>query len=70
MTVVATSRAIPNRNKVILIPTVDGSGDQPQIWAREIGRGRHLYNATGLGQHQPMSRQGSLGPRLYWQNLR
>jgi hypothetical protein len=69
VTIIATSRAVPDRYNVF-VPTADRSGDQPYIWAREIGEGRLLYNAIGFGQNQLMTQQDSIVPRLYWQNLR
>lgn len=69
VTVVATSRVIPGIPN-ILIPAEDGSGDQVYIWAREIGKGRLLYNAIGFGSFKLMEQQDSIVPRLYWENLR
>jgi type 1 glutamine amidotransferase len=69
VTVVATARPVSGVNNVI-VPVADGSNDLTYIWAREVGKGRMLYNAVGHGQNQLMAQQDSVVPKLYWENLR
>jgi hypothetical protein len=70
VTVVATARGIPGVPGVVM-DVGDGSGDNVFIWAREVERGRLIYNATGFGQIQDiMEQQDSIVPRFYWENLR
>jgi len=69
VTVVATARGIPGSN-VARFDMEDRSGDNVYIWAREVGRGRFLYNAIGFGQYEIMEQQDSIVPRMYWENLR
>jgi hypothetical protein len=69
VTVVATSRGIPGIPNVVH-PPGDSSGDNAYIWAREVGRGRLLYNAIGFGQKKIMEQKDGIVPRLYWENLR
>lgn len=69
VTVVATARGIPGIPNVV-DPVRDGSGDNVYIWAREVGRGRLLYNAIGFGRFNLMGQQDSVVPKLYWENIR
>jgi hypothetical protein len=70
VTVIATARPIRVGTTPGLVPTADGSGDQIYGWAREVGRGRLIFNPIGHGQNQLMAQQDSIVPKLYWQNIR
>lgn len=70
VTVFATASPVRVGTTPGLVPTGDGSGDQIYGWAREVGRGRLIFNPVGHGQNQLMAQQDSIVPKLYWQNIR
>jgi uncharacterized protein len=66
VTVVATSRG----DESVVVPFSDGKQDQTYIWAREIGKGRMIFNAIGYGEGDLFAQGDSIVPKLYWENLR
>jgi len=68
VTVVATAR--PAGTTGIVMDYGDGSTDRTYIWAREMQKGRAIYNAIGHGQNSLMAQADSIVPKLYWENMR
>lgn len=68
VTVVATARAAGTNG--VIVPVEDGSGDLTYIWARDVEKGRLLYNAIGHGENQLMAQVDSVVTKFYWDNLR
>lgn len=70
VTVLYTAR----NGRPALMPPGDGSQDHPYVWAREVDRGRLLYNGLGHGGSDlgvPLTAQAdSVVTRMFWMNLR